>query len=380
MVDREAFYRNVVHSLRNGVIAVWRDGSIAVVNDAAYRILGMEALPSDIGRPFAEVLGRDHDLTDVLSLAFTDAALPNRAELRLRSSGKATGYTLFRIAEPDGAVSGAALLFRDLTRVEELEERELLRDRLAALGEMAAAVAHEVKNPLAGIQVVAGVLQRQLPESPDAHGLLTEIIDGAKMANQIVVQLLEFVRPVSLQVEPVSIATVVGDATVTVRKLPGADRTTIVVDRDRGLPLLQADGLLQRQLFTNLLTNAVEAMADGGHVWLTSDYAAADNSAEPGEQPEYVGHVTVEVADDGPGIPAEVTEQLFSPFFTTKPRGSGLGLAIVRKIVHAHDGRIDVGPRDGGGTRFRVLLPVPRATDPTAEPVPAPRTAGRLHV
>ena len=121
-------------------------------------------------------------------------------------------------------------------------------------------------------------------------------------------------------------------------------------------------------------------MADGGHIWVTSDYAAADNSAEPGEQPEYVGHVTVEVADDGPGIPAEVTEQIFSPFFTTKPRGSGLGLAIVRKIVHAHDGRIDVGPRDGGGTRFRVRLPVPRATDPTTEPVPAPRTAGRLHV
>jgi len=342
--------------------------------------VGMDASPSDIGWPFDEVLGRDHDLTDVLSLAFTDAPLPNLAELRLRSSGKAIGYTLSRIAEPGGAVSGAALLFRDLTRVEELEERERLRDRLAALGEMAAAVAHEVKNPLAGIQVVAGVLKRQLPESPDAHRLLTEIIDGAKMANQIVVQFLEFVRPVSLQVEPVSIATVIGDATGTVRNVPGADRTTIAVGRDSGLPLLQADGLLLRQLFTNLLTNAVEAMADGGHIWVTSDYAAADNSAEPGEQPDYVGHVTVAVADDGPGIPAEVTEQIFSPFFTTKPRGSGLGLAIVRKIVHAHDGRIDVGPRDGDGTRFRVRLPVPRATDPTAEPVPAPRTAGRMHV
>jgi PAS domain S-box-containing protein len=124
MVDREAFYRNVVHSLRNGVIAVWRDGSIAVVNDAAYRILGMDASPSDIGRPFDEVLGRDHDLTGVLSLAFTDAPLPNRAELRLRSSGKAIGYTLSRIAEPGGAVSGAALLFRDLTRVEEQDARD----------------------------------------------------------------------------------------------------------------------------------------------------------------------------------------------------------------------------------------------------------------
>jgi nitrogen-specific signal transduction histidine kinase len=187
MVDREEFYRNVVHSLRNGVIAIWRDGSIAVVNDAAYRTLSVEPSAGHIGQPFHEALGRDHDFTEVLSLAFTDTALPNRAELRLRSSGKAIGYTMCRIADRDGTVSGAALLFKDLTRVEQLEERERLRDRLAALGEMAAAIAHEVKNPLAGIQVVAGLLKRQLPESPDAHALLNDIINEAKMANQIVV-------------------------------------------------------------------------------------------------------------------------------------------------------------------------------------------------
>ncbi len=164
-VDREAFYRNVVHSLRNGVIAIWRDGSIAVVNDAAYRILGLDADPGHIGRSFLDVLGRNHELADILSLAFTDAELPNRAELRLRSSGKAIGYTLCRILDREGSVSGAALLFKDLTRVEQLEERERLRDRLAAVGEMAAAIAHEVKNPLAGIQVMAGLLKRQLPDS-----------------------------------------------------------------------------------------------------------------------------------------------------------------------------------------------------------------------
>ena len=175
MVSREAFYRNVVHSLRNGVIAIWRDGSLAEVNDAAYRILGLNADPGHIGRSFHDVLGKTHDLSDVLSLAFTDLELPNRAELRLRVSGKAIGYTLSRIADRDGTVSGAVLLFKDLTRIEQLEERERLRDRLAALGEMAAAIAHEVKNPLAGIQVMAGLLKRQLPHSPDAYELLNDI-------------------------------------------------------------------------------------------------------------------------------------------------------------------------------------------------------------
>jgi len=380
MVDREEFYRNVVHSLRNGVIAIWRDGSIAVVNDAAYRILSVEPSAGHIGQPFHEVLGRDHDFTEVLSLAFTDTALPNRAELRLRSSGKAIGYTMCRIADRDGTVSGAALLFKDLTRVEQLEERERLRDRLAALGEMAAAIAHEVKNPLAGIQVVAGLLKRQLPESPDAHALLNDIINEAKMANQIVVQVLEFVRPMSLQVESVSITTVVDDAMATIRSLPAAGRTTIAVDRDTQIPRFEGDRLQLRQLFTNLLTNAVEAMRDGGRIWVTFGYAEADEPTEPGEQPDYAGYVTVEVTDDGPGIPEEVTEQMFSPFFTTKPRGTGLGLAIVRKIVNAHDGRIDVGPRAEGGTRFRVRLPVSRLTHVTDTSPSDNRTAGRTHV
>ncbi|MDA1092830.1 MAG: ATP-binding protein [Acidobacteria bacterium] len=278
-----------------------------------------------------------------------------------------------------GRPSGAALLFKDLTRVEQLEERERLRDRLAALGEMAAAIAHEVKNPLASIQVVAGLLKRQLDDSADAHALLNDIINEAKMANQIVVQLLEFVRPMSLQIDTVAVDTVIDDAAAIVRSLPSAEHTTITVHPQSGLTTFLADRLLLRQLFANLLTNAVEAMTEGGQVWVTSGYVPADEPADPTEQPDYAGFVTVEVADDGPGIPAEVAEQIFSPFFTTKPRGSGLGLAIVRKIVNAHDGRIDVGPRDNGGTRFRVWLPVPRARPPVERPLSA-HTAGRTHV
>ena len=266
MVDREAFYRNVVHSLRNGVVAIWRDGSIAVINDAAYRILGLDADAGHIGRSYHDVLGSGHDLADVLSLAFTDGELPDRAELRLRSSGKAIGYTLSRITARDGTVSGAALLFKDLTRVEQLEERERLRDRLAALGEMAAAIAHEVKNPLAGIQVMAGLLKRQVPSSTDTHELLTDIINEAKIANRIVVNVLEFARPINLHVEPVSIRGVLDEAVAAAHNRPEAGHTTIVTDYAPSLPDLDADRLQLHQLFTNLLTNANEALVGGGHI------------------------------------------------------------------------------------------------------------------
>ena len=380
MADREAFYWNVVHSLGNGVIAIWRDGSIAVVNDAAYRILGLDADPGHIGRSFHDVLGSDHDLSDVLSLAFTDAELPNRAELRLRSSGKAIGYTLSRIEDRDGTVSGAALLFKDLTRVEQLEERDRLRERLAALGEMAAAIAHEVKNPLAGIQVMAGLLKRQIPKSTDAHELLNDIINEAKMANRIVVNVLEFVRPISLQVEPVSVRVVLDEAVAAAQSRPGAGHTTIVTDYAASLPDLDADQLQLHQLFTNLLINAMEALVSGGHIWITTSYAAVEESPESIETPDYAGYVSIEVADDGPGVPVDVTDQLFSPFFTTKPSGSGLGLAIVRKIIDAHDGRIDVGPRAGGGAKFRVRLPVSHRGVEAVRVAGGNRTAGESHV
>jgi signal transduction histidine kinase len=126
------------------------------------------------------------------------------------------------------------------------------------------------------------------------------------------------------------------------------------VDIPEALRPIQGDSAQLRQIFTNFLTNAFEAMNGAGRVEITA--VAQDGDEETG--PEHGGPtVVITVSDNGPGIPPEVTDRIFSPFFTTKPQGSGLGLAIVRKIVDAHDGRIDVGGRPGGGTVFRVTLP-----------------------
>ena len=164
-VAADGFFRDLVWSLRNGVLAVTRDGTVTVMNDVAYQILGLKRRPSDIGTPFSEVLKNQPDVCRIVAGAFELSHLPNRAELRLKSTGKVIGYTLSQVRDRDGRVTGATLFFKDLTRVEQLEERERLRDRLAALGEMAAAIAHEVKNPLAGIEVMAGLLKRQLADS-----------------------------------------------------------------------------------------------------------------------------------------------------------------------------------------------------------------------
>jgi len=361
--ETQAFFRDLVWSMRNGVMAITRDGRIAVMNDVAYRVLGLRHRASDIGKPFATVLGTNHELTRLLSGAFNLTHLPNRAELRLKPSGKVIGYTLSRIHDSRGRVSGAALFFKDLTRVEQLEERERLRDRLAALGEMAAAIAHEVKNPLAGIEVMAGVLKRQLTDSTDAQGVLTDIIHEAKMANAIVQEVLEFVRPIRLQVDRVSLPDVLQQAIGTAEAQVPRGGVEVSVRLPGDLPRIQGDHHQLRQVFTNLIANAFEAMSGRGLVEIR--VTVIESPDEDGIAGELLSRqsVLIDVADNGPGVPAELADRIFSPFFTTKPRGSGLGLAIVRKIVDAHDGRIDMATRATGGTSFRVTLPVTTAEE-----------------
>jgi signal transduction histidine kinase len=355
-VAPDDFYRDLVWSLRNGVLAVTVDGRVAVMNDVAYRILGIPQRLTDIGKPFTTVLQGQPEVVRIVVGAFELTHLPNRAELRLKSSGKVIGYTISQVHDARGRVTGATLFFKDLTRVEQLEERERLRDRLAALGEMAAAIAHEVKNPLAGIEVMAGILKRQLPDSKDAQAILGDIIKEAKMANAIVLEVLEFVRPIRLQVERMSLVDVIKDAIALAGTHAPRGNVTVDVAIPSDLATIQGDPHQLRQLFTNLLTNAFEAMNGRGAVRIHA-------TELPEEEPPMGGEaggplVQVDVADDGPGVPSDVIDRIFSPFFTTKPQGTGLGLAIVRKIVNAHDGRIDVNARLEGGTQFRVTLPV----------------------
>ena len=353
------FFRHMVANMRNGVLAINRDGALVLINDEAYRTFG---LPDDLdylGQPYGDVFRSHPDIVRVLSGAFELASLPNRAELRLKSTAKVIGYTLSLIRDERDAIIGAALFFKDLTHVEQMEERERLRDRLATLGEMAATMAHEIKNPLGGIEVMAGLLRRQVPDNRDVQSLVRDIISEAKMANAIVQEMLDFVRPVRLQLDRASIAEALASAvTMADGKIARGD-IEVALQVPGDLPRVQADAHQLTQVFANLLINAYEALNGKGTVTLTARLVGPGQDGAllvDGSHP--VPTVVVDVADTGPGMTAELTDKIFNPFFTTKPQGSGLGLAVVRKIVDAHEGRIDVTSAEQQGTCFTVTLPV----------------------
>jgi signal transduction histidine kinase len=344
----DSFFRHIVSSMRNGVIAFRRDGTLALMNAEAYRIFSLKQKADDVGKPFADVLRDRPEILRILGTAFELSHLPNRAEARLKDLDRVIGYTLSQVKSDDAAPIGAVLFFKDLTQVEQLEERERLRDRLASLGEMAAGIAHELKNPLAGIEVMAGLLRRQVPDSKDAQSLLADILSEAKLANAIVVEMLEFVRPVRLQVERTDLSDVVQQSVTMAESKARRGQVTVAVHVEPGLPMIEADHHQLSQVFTNLLANAFEALVGSGHISISAVAGTIDGDPAVAIAPPMPA-VIIDVVDDGPGLPVDVT-------------GTGLGLAIVRKIVDAHDGRIDVSSTPGAGARFRVTLPVTSAS------------------
>jgi two-component system, NtrC family, sensor histidine kinase HydH len=250
----------------------------------------------------------------------------------------------------------ALILVADLvtTVVEnsKLYDRMKERDRLAALGEMAAGLAHEIRNPLGAIKAAAQYLE---PESlPGDEGeFLQVIIEEVDRLNGVVTQFLDYARPLKGNFAPTDLGEVVRR---TVRLLEQKDipkEVTVVLDVDGPLPPVQADPEQLRQVLINLTLNAVQAMAGRGRLCLSTGIVGRDGA--PSATPE---SVFVAVRDDGPGIPDAARPNLFIPFFTTKEGGTGLGLPICQRIVENHGGTIEVKSRPGEGTEFVVRLPV----------------------
>jgi signal transduction histidine kinase len=226
-----------------------------------------------------------------------------------------------------------------------LEERVRRSEKLAALGTLAAGVAHEINNPLATISMSAEALQKRLPSDSGEVRYLTAIQEEAHRCRGIIQDLSDLARGGSLDREPVEPEELAREALRIVRRnanLPSAEIGLSIPD---GLPLLSADRGKLLQVLVNLLSNGVEAAGEGGNVHLTAR--------------RQDGRLTFEVADDGQGIPAHLLERIFEPFYTDKDRGVGLGLALCHRIAELHGGDLSAdSPGPGRGAVFRLRLPL----------------------
>jgi two-component system sensor histidine kinase HydH len=244
----------------------------------------------------------------------------------------------------DGVLIGASALLTDLTAVRKLQDEVRRKDRLAAIGQLTAGIAHEIRNPLAAIEGFSELLVRRIQDD-SARILLDEIVQEVRHLNRIVGDFLTFAREPQLHFEPTDVGALI-EGTLTLLLSTHPQPVTLKATLPPRLSPVVLDPNEFRRAIVNIVRNALEAMPSGGTLEV-----AADLSDE---------HLTVTIRDSGPGIAEHVKEQIFTPFFTTKDQGTGLGLAIAHKIVEGHRGVIEVDTAPGAGSAFTIRIPLER--------------------
>ena len=352
IADLQAFNQYVLDNLLSGLVTSDAQNKIVTFNRSAMVITGRTgALP--LGQSATDVLqlpaafasSLPHDLVRVRSKR-TDYIFK-----RLNGEAIDVGLSVAALLLPDGS-RGHLYTFQDVTDVRRFEHTARLQQRLAAVGEMAAGIAHEIRNPLASMSGSMQLLKQELPLSGDQAQLMDIVLRESERLNQTIKSFLAYARPQRFQVQHLDLRTIVQETALLLRNSPEVEeRHNISVQHAPDAVMIDADESQIRQIIWNLATNGLRAMPDSGTLTLSAvEERNANNESR----------AVLLVEDEGVGIAPEEVDAIFQPFRGSFGKGTGLGLAIVHRIVTDYGGQIEVRPRPGRGTTFRVSFPTPR--------------------
>lgn len=345
--DLAAVHKDVIRCLTSGLVTVTRDGTVITYNQAAADILGLSAEQA-VGRSIDEVLP---SLRPLLGSVAAQSQL-RRGEVVHRGAGggeRILGVSLSPLVDSEGTVLGRIVNFQDLTELRRMEEAMTRAERLAAIGRLAAGVAHEIRNPLAAISGSIELLSQTTAQKED-QALMAIVLREVERLNTLITDLLDFARPRAPDPQRLELGQAISELLRVVendRTLKGAR----VELRAGPAVWVDADAGQLRQVAWNLLRNAAEASPEGEPIVVE---VAAETAGEH-------AWARLSVRDHGPGIAPELCARVFEPFYSTKEGGTGLGLATVHRIIDEHQGRIEIGNAPGGGALVTVRLPLREA-------------------
>ena len=350
---------DVLDNIRSGVVTLDGTGRLRYANQAASALLGVD-LSQYVGSSVRDELDRKAPaLLQAMERAIRTRTRTSRAEALVPGADRVMQLgitvTFLRSEEKDNTGSATAI-FSDISDQKKLEDLHVRAGQLEAVSELAASLAHEIKNPLASIRSAVEQLGR-MPSADEDTGALTRlVVRESDRLSRLLTEFLDFARVRVTRVQALDLAGLVRDIINLVAAHPDRSTTTrLVFETDSDVQQVDGDAdLLHRAIF-NLVLNAAQAVGEGGTV--TVSLSAATPDTVPGGVVPDAGALSLVVADDGPGMPDDVREKIFTPFFTTKPRGSGLGLPVVHRAIEAHRGVVLVDSSPGSGTRFTIILP-----------------------
>jgi two-component system, NtrC family, nitrogen regulation sensor histidine kinase GlnL len=353
-----------------GVLAVSREGRVLAMNPAACRLLGHAEgeIEGDVAaKHFRAPRGEGH-----IPPGATAAPEEVREVEVVARSGEVLpiGLRLLPLESLDGALLGTIAIFQDLREQKAHEEQWRRRDRLASLGALSAGVAHEIRNPLAGIGTSAQVLKRRLGVQDPRAQFVDVILEEVSRLDRIVESLLQFARPASPKLQRQSVLTALEKALTLVNELAVRQHVRVRIERAEAIPDVYVDGDQLLQVLLNVLMNALQVLEHGGEIDVSVKPArvrahgrgslgrrATDRLAAPKPGPP-LDMVEIRIRDNGPGVPASILPRVFDPFFTTRTQGTGLGLSICQSIIREHGGIISMESVAGQGATVIIDLPV----------------------
>jgi two-component system sensor histidine kinase PilS (NtrC family) len=337
----EEIQRHLANSLKSGLITIDHEGSVLYYNIAAQEILG-KVIENSYGKSLESILP---GCMEVLKNCQEENIPETRSELSLEDDGhsKVLGLSCFPITDNEGFFLGHGLIFQNITRIKARQERLQLIDRLAALGEMAAGLAHEIRNPLASISGAAEFLGQAGLILPEGRRLVEIIQTETERLNKLTGSFLLYGRPEKKTPEKINVEDEISSILILLQQRRKLASAKIEMDMSRDLAII-ADPHMFRQVMLNLLLNAFQALPEqAGRIRISG----ANSGPE----------VRIRIMDNGKGIEENAIKKIFDPFFTTKPEGTGLGLSIVHRIVTELGGQISVESDEEKGTAFHLTFP-----------------------
>jgi two-component system nitrogen regulation sensor histidine kinase GlnL len=353
-------YEALLAGLPDAVVGVDETLRIVLWNPAAEALLGRSARRT-LGRALKEVFPPETSL--VRHLGDTLATGESRSESGAVVEG-GDGRPVYvsvvtaPLAGRSGAVEAAVAVVRDITRLRELEAEVRRGETLAAAGQIAMGLAHEIRNPLGAIRGAVQLLQRELGDEARWGEYIRVLLTEVDRVNRILEMLLDLGRPVTLRPVPLNVHQLLERVALLAEETAAQRRVQIVRRYDPSLPPILADEDRMLQVFHNLVRNAIEAMPRGGRLTLVTRLSMNPLFAKVDLGQGLRSMAEIQVADEGEGIPAATRPRLFTPFFTTKDKGLGLGLALCHRIIEEHRGAIQIASEPGKGTAVSCFLPL----------------------
>ncbi len=357
------FYKSIIQGLNSGLITLDLHGEITFINQTAAKMLEYRR-EELLGRNIKDVFCSDEASQRCLQTVFIPHKRITDREINFqkkKGTSIVVGLSSSQIHDDNNNFDGIILLFRDLSEIRHLKSQVERMERLALLGELAAGIAHEVRNPLAGIKTSAQILQEGIIDENVQKDIVERIVKEVDKANNLLKEFFNFAKPNKPNLKFHDIELLIEGVHLLLSPQLKKKRINFLTNFDNGIPKIYVDETQLEQVFLNIFLNGIEAMPEGGDLKVSigsKKFNILETHADnEGDDKNQLNFVVVEISDTGIGIPQRNLEKIFNPFYSTKSNGLGLGLSISSRLVDENGGNIDVSSEVGKGTEFRIALP-----------------------